>query len=122
MHKRIEMFIELATQSAIRIERSLVLALQDHKTVYVATHFPPWSSATTIPGTRFESFWLPYSVNTIMGKTIENVALNFPDKKIVVLSGHTHIPNTVSISPNVECRVNRATRWGRVSERSFITL
>jgi predicted phosphohydrolase len=120
MSERIEMFIDMATKSAMKIEQSLVLAVQDHHTVLIATHFPPWSAATSLMGTRLERFWLPYSVNTVLGKAIENVAAAYPDKRIIVLSGHTHVPNVTKISDNVECRVSHATRWGRIREHSII--
>jgi len=122
MNDRIDMFIDLAESATISLEHSLIEALQDHDVVYVATHFPPWPAATTIPGTRLEQFWLPYSVNGAMGAMIEKISREFPAKQINVLSGHTHIPVTAQITPNVMCQVNRATRWGRLHEKSMIQL
>lgn len=113
---RISVFIERATRSARMLESSLVSALQTHDVVYVATHFPPWPERNL----HFQRFWLPYNTNAVMGKMIENVARQFLDKKIVVLAGHTHEPDEFTVGSNIECRVSRATRWGRVRAHSII--
>lgn len=120
MHNRIKMFIDLATRATFKLEQSLIIALESHDVVYIATHFPPWSIATTILGTRLENFWLPYSTNAIMGKMIESVAKEYPNKKLIVLSGHTHIHKVTQISDNLTCIISPATRFGQLSEHSII--
>lgn len=109
---RLEKFRELAYNSTIFIKNQLELALQNHKTVYLLTHYPPWKQATRDEGTFMEKFWLPYNTNIIMGNIIEEVMSNYKKKKVIVLAGHTHTDSWIHISKKIECKVNKAKYTG----------
>lgn len=122
MNERIEMFRLLAKRSAENIEESLVSALDDSKIVYVLTHFPPWKEAIRDEGTFLERFWLPYNTNNILGKTIERVMSGRKKKRVVVLAGHTHTDCWISVSRNIECRVNKASYLSLTRSKEIIFL
>lgn len=106
----------LAKKSAEMIEKKLTKALENHKTVYILTHFPPWKEATRDEGTWLESFWLPYNTNTLLGDAIEKVMKGRKKKKSIVLAGHTHEQVYITVKPNIECRVNKANYFGMGSK------
>lgn len=118
--ERIEIWKEMAQASARLIEERLILALENHKTVYVLTHVPPWKEATRAVGTMMEPFWLPYNTNTVLGATIERVVEGRKKKRVVVLAGHTHTPCRIRVSNSIECAVARSTYWGSVSPEETI--
>jgi len=112
MQARIEKFRELADNSSKLIKNKLELALQDHKYVYILTHYPPWKEATRDEGTFMERFWLPYNVNPGMGQMLEEVMAGYKKKKIIVLAGHTHTDCWIHVSKKIECKVNKAKYTG----------
>lgn len=120
---KIKYFKELASNSANIIKSKLELALdQNYKSIYILTHFPPWKEATRDEGKLLENFWLPYNVNGILGKTIEEVMLYRKKRKVIVLSGHTHQDAWIHVSRNIECKVQKAKYYGdlRNEEHLFI--
>jgi len=119
---RIEYFKYLAEESCQIIERQLTFALENYKTIYLLTHFPPWAEATRDIGTLLEPFWLPYNVNYRLGKKIEQLMSGRKKKKLICLAGHTHTSNMVHVSRNIECIVHEAsyTRPSKSEQRIFI--
>lgn len=107
--ERIEAFRQLALDYANQIEVKLIKAINSgYKEIYLLTHVPPFKEATRDEGTIMENFWLPYNTNTALGKVIKNVMSRFPDRKLNILSGHTHTRVVVNLAHNIECRVNNA--------------
>jgi Icc protein len=122
MDERIAMWREMARDSADLIAQRLELALENHKTVYVMTHFPPWKEATRAEGTWFEKYWLPYNTNVVMGKAIERVMEGRKKKRAIVLAGHTHTPCHIRVTNSIQCMVARASYWGRVRPEETIVV
>jgi len=114
LEERIEFWRGMAKRSADIITERLEIALENHKTVYVMTHVPPWKEATRAVGTLFEDYWLPYNTNVVLGQAIERVMTGRKKKKVVVLAGHTHTPCHIRVSRSIECMVARASYWGSV--------
>lgn len=110
MKQRVEYYRWLAQKSANQIEYKLELALEENfKTIYIFTHFPPWKEATRDVGTFFEKFWLPYNVNCVLGEAIEKVMKKRKKRRVVICAGHSHCPEYIRISRNIDCQVGRAT-------------
>lgn len=120
--ERLEMWSNMAKKSAELISEKLITALDTNKTVYILTHFPPWKEATKTAGTRLEKLWLSYNTNAIMGATIEKIMNERKDKRVVVLSGHTHMPCHIRVSNSIECIVSRASYLGRVTPEETIII
>lgn len=119
---RLKVWRKMAEKSAMLIESSLSEALENYKTVYVLTHFPPWKEATRAVGTILEKFWLPYNTNVAMGEAIERVAGSRKKKRVVVLAGHTHTPCRVRVSNSIECAVAGASYFGKIRPESTIVI
>jgi len=122
MAARIERWQRMARDSAELVAARLERALVDHRTVYVATHFPPWKEATRDVGTVLEKFWLPYNTNTVMGSAIERVMVGRKKRRVVVLAGHTHSPCQVRVNNVITCQVARASYLGRIHAEETIVL
>jgi predicted phosphohydrolase len=104
---RLSTWRKMAMDSAINTTKRLESALCGHETVYVVTHVCPW-----VNGAGEESFggvlrnlWRAYNVNCSLGHSIDYVGDKVPHKKIIVLSGHTHVNKRFFSRENVECRV-----------------
>lgn len=106
---RLSAFQRLAAESAECVADKLAAALGSYKTVYLVTHFPPWVEATRDVGTFMEQFWLPYNVNAVLGRRLEAVMRHRKKRRLVVLSGHTHVPNLIQVSRNIQCFVGEAS-------------
>lgn len=102
---RMELIRKLANIAADEVSNSLKQALQNHSTVYLLTHFPPWPEKHYKFGKIANDFWMPYNSSKIMAQTITNIMNNNPDKHLVVLSGHTHKQRIEQITNNIELRV-----------------
>lgn len=120
MEERIEAFRKLAAQSAEDLSTKLLSAIENHKTIYLLTHVPPWPEANRDAGTFMEPFWLPYNVNLILGQRLEEVMKNFKKRNLVVLAGHTHTDCWIHVSRNIECRVNKANYFGTIKSEEHI--
>jgi len=122
MEARVDAFRSLAQASADLLEASLTSALENFKTIYVLTHFPPWVEATRAVGTLMEKFWLPYNTNVTMGRMIERVMNGRNKRHVVVLAGHTHTRCWIRVSRNIECRVNKAKYYGSPTSEEHILI
>jgi hypothetical protein len=122
METRVDAWRKMAKASATAIAGRLEKALENHKTVYIITHFPPWKEATRAEGTWTEKFWLPYNTNVAMGQAIERVMDGRKKKRVIVLAGHTHNPCQVRVSNTIQCMVARASYFGDVIPEQTIIL
>jgi len=81
----------LARESAGYIRDNLQKAFLDgFKTVYVATHVPPFLQSCLYNGKRSNEDWLPCFSSKKMGDMLLEVGESHPDKNIIVLCGHSH--------------------------------
>jgi predicted MPP superfamily phosphohydrolase len=109
MKQRLKVFHKLADESCHNIEEKLVKCLDlGYKTIYIATHFPPYKEATNHIGTFFEKYWLSFNVNARLGKTISRIMGAYKGQNVIILCGHSHIPMNIDISDNIECCVGDA--------------
>lgn len=71
----------------------------DH--ILVATHAPPFKEACLYQGTEADSNWSPHFVCQAVGTLLRNWANDHPEKKMLVLCGHSHNGADVEISSNL---------------------
>ena len=57
-----------------------------------------------------------------MGASIEKIMNGRKDKRVIVLSGHTHTPCHIRVSDSIECIVSRASYLGRVTPEETIII
>ena len=120
--RRLDLWRRMAQESARCVEARLVQALENHKTVYILTHIPPWKEATRAMGTALEKFWLPYNTNAALGRAIERAAGDRKKKRVIVLAGHTHTPCRVRVTNTIECAVAGASYFGKIRPESTIII
>lgn len=121
MADRIKKFQSMADDSAEFIKNKLLEALVEHDTVYILTHFPPYVEASE-HYTLFSKFWKAYNINYVMGQAIEDVMKDYPNKKVVVLSGHVHRSTYITVASNILCLVGAAKYCGMPNRRDTLYL
>lgn len=99
---------ELAKSQAEQARKKLedALALRPH--VIFATHVPPFKGACWHEGSLSDSDWMPWFTSEACGSMLEEVAAQHPDKKILVLCGHTHSAGMYQHSANLLVRTGKA--------------
>lgn len=118
MKHRIEMFQDMAKQSAKKGVSKLEKAIETHKTVFMLSHYPTVKSANRSDGWLPEKFWEPYNCNLILGEELEKVMEKHKKRNLILLTGHIHTPST-TINRNIECRVGRGSYY-KISEDEII--
>lgn len=107
--EKYQLMKDLALQSSQRIFKKLTSALEQYQTIYLALHMPPysegWRNKILTPS---QWFWAPYESSKLIARTIEDLANRNLYKKIIILSGHSHIERKEMISPNLELIVGKA--------------
>lgn len=107
-YERMELVRNRARKAANRIAYTLRRAFKSHATVYLLTHFPPWPETIDKWAGLVEKFWMPYNSCKLMSDAISSTMESLPDKKLVVLAGHTHRARTEQVAHNIELRVGMA--------------
>lgn len=103
----------LAKQSAKLALKKLELAFAKYKTVYLATHVPPFLGAALSPRRLpSDKDWAPVMVNTALGHALCSAA-EFADKSVHVLCGHTHTKASLHVTESVQVSAGRAN-YGEV--------
>ena len=92
---------ELGTQAAADAQPAVLAALRARKTVLFATHFPPFAGACWHEGTISDSHWLPWFTCHAMGQMLAAAARERPNRRILVLCGHTHSAGAYDAAPNL---------------------
>lgn len=100
-YHRLKKSREKAKEATNFVEHNLVKALKDHKVVYLLVHHPPWPQDSPSWRDLVNRFWNPYNSCKCMSDMLERVMKGHPDKKLIVLSGHTHLEKTKKISSNI---------------------
>ncbi|HSI85990.1 MAG TPA: metallophosphoesterase [Candidatus Methylacidiphilales bacterium] len=99
-------------ESAAYFRRVLPLALQRFPEVWVMTHVPPFVEACWHQGQISSARFLPHFTNTAAGEAIREVAARFPDRRVLVLCGHTHSSGEAQILPNLHV-LTGGTTYGK---------
>ena len=106
--ERMSFMRSLAKKASSFIVKNLKQAFETHSTVYMLTHFPPWPEESDRYFGLVEKFWMPYNSSKMMADSLTSLMASYPDKKLVILAGHTHIKKQMKISDNIEIRVGDA--------------
>lgn len=104
----------LGTREAKRLAGPLAEALERFPKVIVATHVPPFAEAAWHfdPRTRThlasDDQWQPYFVCRAVGDVLRVAAEKHPDRRLLVLCGHSHGAGVCHPLPNLEVRTGGA--------------
>lgn len=102
--ERITLVRRKADEAAFQLGQKLTRALKKYQTIYLLTHFPPWPENDLICGGILEKFWMPYNSSKATADVLSSI-MKDSDKKLIVLSGHTHRKRFEKITDNIELRV-----------------
>jgi len=97
----IELCRQRSAALAAEAKTSLEAALKNYEWVIFATHYPPFREACWHEGHYSGEMWLPWFTSKLMGDTLIEVTKAHPDRKILVLCGHSHSSGTYAALPNL---------------------
>lgn len=103
----------LGDEAAEFVREHLPAALERfaQKVVFV-THVPPFREACRHAGAICDDEWLPHFSCGAVGDALIESADRFPDRRVLVLCGHTHSPAEAEIRPNLRVLAGGAV-YGR---------
>lgn len=99
---------ERSREFANSAKERLTKALTSFKRVIFATHVPPFEGATWHEGKVSDKMWIPWFSSKLMGEALLEVADAHPDRKILVLCGHTHSSGLYSPRENLQVLTGEA--------------
>ena len=105
---RWETMKRLADESANWIEQQIVRAAERWRTIYVATHVPPYREACWYNGEISDDHWAPHFTNVAFGERLIELADRFPQHRFHVLCGHTHGGGSFSPQANLTVETGAA--------------
>jgi len=91
----------LGIKHAKRIAEKLKEIPDTCEEIWVLTHVPPWREACWHDGKLSDDMWVPHFSCLAVGEVLEKYMEKNPDKKMTVLSGHTHGEGRAEILPNL---------------------
>lgn len=86
---------------AAALEPILIDALGHFPQVILATHVPPFEGATWHEGQLSGEEWIPWFCSKLMGDMLLRVMRQHPDRRLLVLCGHTHSSGVCRPLPNL---------------------
>jgi len=92
---------ELGDEAAACVGRVLPEALDRFPQVVLATHVPPLAGTAWYRGHSCDEDWLPYFACRAMGDVLLGVMRAHPDRRLLVLCGHTHGGGEVRVLDNL---------------------
>ena len=72
-----------------------------YKTLFFATHVPPYALSSWHNGDISNASWLPWMSSRAMGEMLDEVLGAHPDVSVTVLCGHTHSSGKYQRAPNL---------------------
>jgi len=94
--------LEILGDAAVgRARPKIEKALAAYEKVIFATHVPPYAGAAWHRGKPSDKHWLPYFSCKVMGEMLSEVTSKYPEKKMLVLCGHSHSPGIINPLPNL---------------------
>lgn len=106
--QRKHILYQLAQAAVDHVRQVLPLALASANSVLFLTHVPPWRAACWHNGQISDDEWAPHFTCRALGDVIQEIMMNFPDKRLTVLCGHTHSAGYVRLAPNIEVYTGQA--------------
>jgi len=99
---------QLGDEATTYIKQILPKALDHFEFILFISHVPPFKEACWHMGEISDDEWLPHFSCKAMGNALVECMQNYPDKKMVVLCGHTHSSGETQILPNLFVKTGRA--------------
>lgn len=81
---------------------------KDYETIFVCTHIPPYADASWHNGAPSDNEWVPWFSSGVLGNVLDKYSEMYPEKKFIVLTGHSHSPGVYQRSENLVVYTGRA--------------
>ena len=111
----------LGAEAAAYLDRVLAQALATHGRVILLTHVPPFEKTARYEGRVCMPDYLPFFGCGAVGEVLAARMAAVPEKRLLVLCGHTHDLADLEVLPNLRVLVGRATYGAPVVQRVFTT-
>lgn len=98
---RLDRLRSLGQEAARHLDRVLPEALLSFEQVIVLTHVPPFRESCWHEGRHSSEDYLPFFACRATGAALLAAAERFPDRRLLVLCGHTHGRGEVQVRPNL---------------------
>lgn len=110
---------EFGSEAAGYFRELLPEALDRYPRVFVLTHVPPFHQICRHEGELADENWLPHFSCGAVGDTLVEVMRFRQNRRLIVLSGHTHDAATVEILPNLTAHAGKASYGDPEVQRVF---
>lgn len=120
-HAVIEACRARARAAVEQARATLLTALAAYPHVIFVTHVPPFEGATWHEGEVSDSTWVPWFSSKLMGDMLLEVARSHPDRKVLVLCGHTHSSGVYSPCENLQVLTGEAV-YGAPDEAGILDI
>jgi Icc-related predicted phosphoesterase len=117
--ERLSVMKALADEAASYLKINLSKALEISQTVILLTHVPPFREACWHEGEISGPDYLPHFSCKAVGDVILDIMKERPDKKLIVLCGHTHSSGEVRILKNLTAYTGGAVYGAPKIQRIF---
>jgi predicted phosphohydrolase len=101
IHSIVDKCRSISREMADKARPVLTEAAKRYKTVFFATHVPPFREATWHLGKISNANWLPWFSNLTFGHLLSDAAHDFPSTQFTVLCGHTHSSGSFQFTGNM---------------------
>lgn len=99
--ERWDVLKSLGNQAAAHFRRVLPIAFEQFDRVVLLTHVPPLREACWHEGGLSNDQWAPHFTCVAVGEALLELMAERPDKKLIVLCGHTHGHGEADPLPNL---------------------
>ncbi len=110
---------ELGIDSARYIETQLTAALEQYNSVFLLTHIPPFEECVWHNGQKGDWRYNPHFACKAVGDMLKEKMTQNPQKRLTVLSGHTHTWFETKILPNIKAYVGEAGDFSPKVQKVF---
>jgi 3',5'-cyclic-AMP phosphodiesterase len=108
-----------ADESAQLLSERLAKALDRYPLVFVTIHPPPFAENTLYNGLPSPANSLPHFSSKAIGDVLLHMADRYPQKRMIVLCGHTHVASETHLRPNLQVLSGSAEYRAPTVQRIF---
>jgi len=112
---------KLAHEGVTHVMDGIKKAVRYHKTIVIATHFPPFQESHIHEGRVGDAGAMPWYTSRMMGDMLRQAAGAYPKVRFEVFCGHTHGAFDGQIDQNLYCHVG-AAEYGKPRLQNIITV
>lgn len=104
----LEVVRERAVHEADILAKMMKVACEESDTIIVGTHVPPYRESSWHMGKPSDDEWAPWFSSKSTGMVLDIYAKRYPEKKFIVLCGHSHSPGIYEPHDNMTVFTGKA--------------